>query len=206
MSKYSKALGLDSGHQVTTKLSVAGASEWAVSKTPAAAGGIFADWVYNKAVAKWPKAKRGPRFVGSVAVAIGAYGLQIAMAQVSPTSSHLVDKMTDGMIGRVAPEAWRLLVGLFEKDKKGDNQKSDTYVPPTDDEIFGTANASLDGDRQAVMEVGQLLQQSPETTQQIADQMFAIMKRDRVDMDPAGQQAVVRSMREAAAKLAKGNF
>ncbi len=195
MGRYDKALGIGSAVEVKTPLSVAGATDWAVSKAPALVGGTIAQWVYDKAVEKWPKHPRGADFVGGVAVVVSAYGFQVAMGKFMKDSSHLADKITDGMIGRASGILVHLFRGLF-----GSKPKAAQGTAPV------AANASLDGDREAITDVGGLLQNSPETTQEMADAMYAIMRRDGHEVDEGGREALVRSMREVAQKLAAGNF
>lgn len=197
MSRYSKALGLDSGHQVTTPLSVGGAVTWATSKLPAALGGHVADWVTEWAIKRWPKNVRGPKFVGGVATVVAAYGLAVGASKVWPDGGHMVDKLTDGMIGRVSPSLTSLLKSWMEGGKGA------AAGPPANP---GPANASLDGDRTAIMDVAGLLHASPETLSLMADQMFGIMQKDGVDIDAGGRDSVVTSMREAAGALAGGRF
>lgn len=195
MGRYDSALGIGPAVQVKTALSVTGATEWAVGKAPALVGGTMAQWVYDWAIKKWPKHPRGADFVGGLAVVVAAYGFQVGMAKFMKDSTHLADKITDGMIGRASGILVHLFRGLF-----GAKQQAAQGTAPA------AANASLDGDREAITEVGGLLQNSPETTQEMADAMYAIMRRDGHEVDENGRVALVRSMREVAQKFAAGNF
>jgi len=197
--RYVKALGLESDHRVKTDLSPEGALTWGVSKAPALAGGLWADWVYAWANKKWPNYKRGSEFLGSVAVVVGAYAMQVLATRYQQSASHLTEKMTDGMIGRVAPFVVHTFKNLFASDKTAP-------TPKGPDKSGGVANASLDGDREAVRDVAGLLHNSPETTQLMADQLFQIMKRDGHDVDANGHKALVSSFREASRKIAGGEF
>lgn len=209
--RYVRALGLDSDHRVRTDLTPEGALTWGVSKTPAVAGGLFADWVYEWAAKKWPNSKRGPEFVGGVCVVVGAYGLSVLATRYQPTASHLVEKMTDGMIGRISPVVVHLFRSLFD-DKKQPAAPGAAAgrALPAGQRSPGAARVangiSLDGDREAVMDVANLLYSSPETTQAMAEQMFQLMRRDGHDIDEGGRQAVATSMREVAGQIAAGRF
>lgn len=196
MGRYDRALGIGTAVEVKTALSVAGATEWAVSKAPALLGGTLAQWVQDWANAKWPKHPRGADFVGGLAVVVAAYGLQVGLGRFMKESTHLADKITDGMIGRTSGVLIHLFRGLV-----------DAKPPPKAAQgTASAANASLDGDRAAITDVGYLLKNSPETTQEMADAMFSIMKRDGHEVDEGGREALVSSMREVAGKFAAGNF
>lgn len=192
MPKYLKALGLDSEHTVTTQLSVSGATQWLVSKAPAAVGGLIAQQVYDWAAEKWPKHKYGRDFVGSVGVVVAGYGIQVMLSSRGSNLSHMADKFTDGMVGRVSGQIW----GLFKK--------------ATGLAQANPANASsaltLDNDRQAVIEVGDLLASSPETTSAMAAMITDIMRKEGHEVDDAAAKGLVDSLREASSRLAKGKF
>jgi hypothetical protein len=194
MGRYDAALGFGSGEKVQTGLSVGGFTTWAVSKTPAVVGGLVAQWVYDWANKRWPNNKRGPQFVGGIGIVVAAYGLAVAASKWASTSSGAVDKMTDGMLGRASPVVVGLLKGLL-------GVKDNTSKPAQ-----GTSAPSVDGDREAAIELMGMVAASPETTQDLADQMFQIMGREGVQMDEAGKRAVVKSMREASRKIAAGQF
>jgi len=203
--KYDEVLGLTASQKVPVSLSVSGVTQWAVSKAPAMMGGQFADWVYDWANKKWPNYKRGAQFVGGVAVVVAGYGLQLAATKYQANLTRMADKVTDGMVGRVSPVLWNLFKGLFHSDNE------QAPAQPAGRRIAsggGAANgpASLDGDREAIMEVGQLLHASPETTDQLANAMIDIMRRDNVDMNDQAGSALARAMREANARLANGRF
>lgn len=210
--RYLKALGLESDHQVRTILSPEGALEWGASKAPAVAGGLWADWVYEWANKRWPESKRGPEFIGGVCVVVGAYALSVLTTRYQANASHLVEKLTDGMIGRISPVIVHLFRGLFEEKKTAKPAPAATPralpAPPPQGGGTGSraANASLDGDREAVMDVANLLASSPETTQAMAEEMYRIMRRDGHDIDEGGRQAVAASMREVASQIASGRF
>ena len=213
--RYLRAMGLESRSPTSTELTPEGAMVWAASKVPAAVGGKFADWVYVWANKKWPYAKRGADFTGGVCVVVGAYGLQVLVTRFQGGYSGIIDKFTDGMIGRISPVVWGLLSGMFESDKsKAERQaKRLGEVGAAAGGAAGRAIGSgglptngLDGDRESVRDVAALLRDSPETTQQMADQMFAIMREEGVKIDDAGRQAVVTSMRQAATNFASDNF
>lgn len=191
MGRYTKALGMDGENKVGAVLSVTGAAEWAVSKAPALLGGQIADWVFKEANIKFPNYKRGVDFVGCVAVVGAGYGLHVAISKFSAANSRMADKITDGMVGRCSPNLLNVLKGLLG-------------MKPANARAQGTG--SLDGDREAVMEVAQLLRASPETTDRLAREMFTIMAKDGVQMNAAGQDAVIRSMRQGYERLAQGAF
>lgn len=206
-SKYSKALGIASDVEVTTPLSISGATTWLVSKVPAVLGGSLAEKAYDWAVSRWPKHPRGADFVGSLGVIIAAYGMQALMTRFNGGNTHMVDKVTDGMMGRVSPALWRLLKSLWPSGGGGPKAPAPRGGAAEDyKNLPGPANASLDGDRKAVIDVAGLLRDSPETTKLLADELFAVMKREGHDVDEAGHQAMVKSFREATAKMAQGNF
>lgn len=195
MSKYSQALATYSGKELPKNLvSAEGALGWVVSKSPAVLGGHIADWVTEWAIARWPANKRGPKFVGGVATVLAAFGMCVATDKFSPANARLMDKLTDGMIGRISPSITGLLTSWW-------SGKKSPAPPPAD-----PANASVDGDRTAIMDVAGLLHASPDTLSLMADQMFGIMKKDGVDIDAAGRESVITSMREAAGQLAGGRF
>lgn len=206
IGKYDEALGLTASQKVPVSLTVQGVTQWAVSKAPAMLGGQFADWVYDWANKKWPDYKRGAQFVGGVAVMVSAFGLQLVATKYQANLTRMADKMTDGMVGRVSPVLWRLFKGLFGNDNAAAPNTQQGARKLTAGEPVANGVASLDGDREAIMEVGQLLHASPETTDQLANAMADIMQRDNVDMNAAGRAALVRSMREAQAHLANGRF
>jgi hypothetical protein len=192
MGRYSKSLGMDPEHKVSATFSLTGAAEWAVSKAPALLGGKLADWVFNQANLKFPNYKRGVDFVGCVGVIGAGYGLHVAVSKFSPENSRMADKITDGMVGRCAPNLLNVFKNLL--GMKPANARA------------AQGTGSLDGDRQAVMEVAQLLHASPETTDQLAKEMVEIMRKDNVQLNDAGAAAVARSMRQGYQRLAQGAF
>lgn len=194
MSKYSRALGLDSGHTVSTQLSLSGAGAWLVSKVPAAVGGLIAKQVYDWAAAKWPSNKYSREFVGSIGVVVAAYGVQALVSATSPSSSHMLDKLTDGMIGNVSGVVWGLTKKLFANSAGVANSGG------------ASSAVTLDGDRQAVIDVGDMLASSPETTSAMAAMITDIMRKEGHEVDDAAAKGLVDSLREASSRLAKGKF
>lgn len=192
MSRYTKALGLDdSEHRVNTALSVSGVMEWGISKAPALLGGKLADMAYTAVNKRFPNHKWGVDAVGSVGVIVVAYGLQFGGSRFMPKYTHLLDKVTDGMAGRMSPaisNTIKRMVGMSPAQGTG------------------TDSLSVDGDRDAMKELGSLLYASPETTGSLADEMFALMKADGVEVNAEGKTAIARNMRTAAQKLAQGRF
>jgi hypothetical protein len=188
MGRYDTALGLDETKGVKVDVSVGGVTQWLASKGPAVLGGHAGQWVVEWALKRWPNHPRGAAFVGGVAVLVAGFGLEVLVAKSSPSNGRLFDKITDGMVGRAAPLITNTVKRILGME-----------VPKA-----AQGTASLDGDQEAVAEVARLLRDSPETTQDLATQMFELMKRDGVDIDEAGRQAVVRSMREVSSKLAAG--
>jgi len=197
MGRYTKALGIDRSDTTSNaELSPQGALTWAVSKSPAVLGGFLAQWAYDWGIKKWPKHPRGAEFVGGVTTVIVAYGLQVAVTKYSPQHGRMVDRLTDGMMGKVGAVVWRIVKGLFGiKDAKGGAKQAGNALQPC-----------LDGDREGVREAAGLWANSPDTMQSMADEMFKVMRRDGVDINPEGQRAVVRAMNEVTGKMARGEF
>lgn len=196
MSKYTKALGFYTGKEVVPKpLSAEGAIGWIASKAPAVLGGHVADWVTEWAINRWPTNTRGPKFVGGVATVVAAFGLSALTAEAGANHARLMDKLTDGMMGRVSPSITGLIKSFWEKKAPA--------APPADPKA---ANASLDGDRVAVMDAAGMMHASPETVSLLAREMAGIMKADGVEIDARGQESVATSMLEALGRLAGGQF
>lgn len=191
MSKYSNALGINQTPVQRVRLDPGSMAEWAVSKVPAALGGHLGVWAYEWAIKKWPSHPRGAEFVGSMGVIVAAFGLELAAQKWAPEYARLAEKVTDGMIGRAGPVLTRMvrkLLGLGDATPKA---------------AQGVEPASLDGDAEAVRDVARLLRDSPQTVDEMAQSMAEIMDRDGVEMNDAGRNAVVRSMREVTARLAR---
>lgn len=186
MGKYDQALGLDEPKGVKVDVSVGGVTNWLASKAPAVLGGHMGQWVIEWALKRWPNHKRGAQFVGGVSVLVAGFGIEVLVGKSSPSNGRLFDKITDGMVGRASP----YITNTVKQMLGGEVPKA------------ANGTASLDGDREAVAEVARLLRDSPETTQDLTNKMFEIMRRDGVDIDDDGRQAVVRSMREVTATLA----
>lgn len=188
MGKYSQALGISSDHRVQTTLSLTGVGQWAVSKTPAVLGGYIADWAYTKAVEKFfkPGSKWVAETIGTVGAVIAAFGLQLAGSRFLPDSTHMLDKVTDGMCGRMSKpivNTAKRLLGMTPANA-------------------ANANLSLDGDDEATRQVAALISGSPEFLDVLADGMVDAMRRDEVDIDSGAKPALVKSMREVARQLA----
>lgn len=192
MSKYSEALGINQAPVQRLRMEPGSVAQWAASKAPAVVGGHLGQWCFEWAIKKWPKHPRGAEFVGSMGVIVGAFGLELAAQKWANEYARLAEKVTDGMIGRAGPVITRMvrkLLGMEDATPKA---------------AQGVDAASVDGDPEAVRELARLLRDSPHTVDEMARAMAGVMRTDGVNIDDTGEQAVVRSMREVAGKLARG--
>ena len=186
--KYSSALGIDSEHRVQTNLSVTGISQWAISKAPAVLGGYLADRAYKAAVERfWDKEKSKwlPETVGTVGVLVAGFGIQYAGARFMPNSSHMLDKVTDGMCGRMSPAIMNTVKRLLG-------------IAPA-----ANAQAGVDGDDEAMRQVASLMAASPDFIDTLANGMVDQMRNNGADLSDDTGPELQRSMRSVARQLAK---
>jgi hypothetical protein len=226
MGKYDGALGLvrlAAPESAKVTISPGGIARWAASKTPAILGGSLADFAHDWGVQRWPNSPRGVDFVGGAFVTVLAFAAQTAGGKFLPGSERLIDKMTDGMMGRIGPLVLKVLKSwaLQVKDRvaspgkagtadpgKGGTPKPDAAKPadPGKADTAKPGNASVDNDEQAIREIGQMMSDSPETLSAFAGAVVQKMASEGADVNAAGKAALQDSLRKVAADMAAGKL
>lgn len=189
MGKYSKAMGFDEEQYIATALTLDGVGRWAVGKLPAVLGGYIADYAYTAVVKRFhtKESKWVPETIGTVGTVVVAFGIQYAGARFMPDSTHFLDKLTDGLCGRMSPAIMNTAKRLLG-------------MTPS---AAANANLSLDGDDGAMRQVAALMHASPDFLATLADGMVDVMSKNDVDLDGGTKPELVRSMREVARQLSQ---
>lgn len=168
--------------------------EWLVSKMPAAGGGLFAHWVYQKLVtdifSKQAKVY-GPDIVGSIGLAIIAYILDHNLwGWREGFSDDLTQSFTDGMMGRGAPavmntanSVWEFLIGTVSGKKTAGN---------------ALPSASLDRAPEALADMMALLADSPDTRRRLADDLVTAMERQDMRVDDTAKRNLANCINDLA--------
>lgn len=167
-------------------------AEWIASKLPAAAGGMFAHWAYQKIVSEFftkQAQKYGADIVGSIGLAFIAYALDHSLfGWRKGFSDDMTQSFTDGMMGRGAPAVLNSVQSLFGSLSGGaSNQKAQ-----------GMPSASLDNAPEALADMLSLLKNSPETRNRLTSDLIAAMERQDIRVDDAAKRNLANCLNDLA--------